>query len=323
MGDEYWKPEILLTSWNQADAGKIPVSGAGYRGRFYGPGFDSIWTDMSEIVRPTRDGIHGREYISTSVDIGPKPMRLRFTPDGKLLAPPLPLIEIQFPAILDVPGWSVECPHLAAARAEAARKLDTVAVIPAEEASELAIEQLPFVAPLFGDSAGEADLDRAMVVLSAVRMAQLMDGPDVIGLLEKMRVEHPAVVVCVRLTLTPDTADRIIEVLILAYERGGSVVPEILADLADATTRDLWTMEQVRTEALEQKINSRVVFVLPWVVLVAMTARSGAFRDFYATSTGLLVVAVGGLLSLIGVATASRLGAQPSETRVFGGSRSK
>ena len=26
-----------------------------------------MWTDMSEIVRPTRDGIHGREYISTSV----------------------------------------------------------------------------------------------------------------------------------------------------------------------------------------------------------------------------------------------------------------
>ena len=78
MGDEYWKPDILLTTWNQADTGKIPVSGAGYRGRFHGPGFDSIWTDMSEIVRPTRDGIHGREYISTSVDIGPKPMRLRF-----------------------------------------------------------------------------------------------------------------------------------------------------------------------------------------------------------------------------------------------------
>jgi len=61
-------PDILLTTWNQADTGRIPVSGAGYRGRFHGPGFDSIWTDMSEIVRPTRDGIHGREYISTSVD---------------------------------------------------------------------------------------------------------------------------------------------------------------------------------------------------------------------------------------------------------------
>lgn len=115
------------------------------------------------------------------------------------------------------------------------------------------------------------------------------------------------------------TADRIIEVLILAYERGGSVVPEILEDLAEATTRDLWTLEQVRTEALEQKINSRVVFVLPWLVLVAMTARSGAFRDFYSTPAGLLVVAFGGVMSLVGVAVASRLGSQPAEPRVFSG----
>jgi len=64
---------MILTTWDQAENGRIPVSGAGYRGRFCGPGFDSMWTDMSEIVRPTRDGIHGREYISTSVDIGQAP----------------------------------------------------------------------------------------------------------------------------------------------------------------------------------------------------------------------------------------------------------
>lgn len=121
--------------------------------------------------------------------------------------------------------------------------------------------------------------------------------------------------------LADPTADRVIEVLILAYERGGPVVPEILEDLAEATTRDLWTLEQVRTEALEQKINSRVVFVLPWIVLVAMTARSGAFREFYSSPTGLLVVAIGGVMSLAGVAIASRLGAQPDEHRVFGGKR--
>ena len=119
--------------------------------------------------------------------------------------------------------------------------------------------------------------------------------------------------------LADPTADRVIEVLILAYERGGSVVPEILEDLAEATTRDLWTLEQVRSEALEQKINSRVVFVLPWVVLVAMTARSGAFRDFYSSPAGLLVVAIGGVMSLVGVFVASRLGAQQPEPRVFGG----
>ena len=123
----------------------------------------------------------------------------------------------------------------------------------------------------------------------------------------------------VRDDLADPTSDRVIEVLILAYERGGTVVPEILSDLADATTRDLWTLEQVRTEALEQKINSRVVFVLPWIVLIAMTARSGAFREFYATPAGVAVVAVGGALSLFGMYVASKLGAQTPEPRVFGG----
>jgi hypothetical protein len=113
----------------------------------------------------------------------------------------------------------------------------------------------------------------------------------------------------------------VIEVLILAFERGGAVVPEILSDLAEATTRDLWTIEEIRTEALEQKINSRVVFVLPWLVLVAMTARAGAFREFYSSSAGILVAVIGAVMSLIGVAIASRLGSQPTEPRVFAHAR--
>ena len=117
--------------------------------------------------------------------------------------------------------------------------------------------------------------------------------------------------------LADPTTDRVIEVLILAYERGGGVVPEILSDLAEATTRDLWTLEEIRTEALEQKINSRIVFVLPWLVLVAMTARSGAFREFYASPAGVVVATIGGVMSLVGVMIASKLGAQPSEPRVF------
>jgi tight adherence protein B len=121
--------------------------------------------------------------------------------------------------------------------------------------------------------------------------------------------------------LADPTADRVIEVLILAHERGGSVVPTILSELAEATTKDLWTLEQIRTEALEQKINSRVVFILPWIVLIAMTARSGAFREFYSSSAGVLVVLIGGVMSLVGVAIASKLGSQPPEPRVFGGAR--
>lgn len=121
--------------------------------------------------------------------------------------------------------------------------------------------------------------------------------------------------------LADPVSDRIIEVLILAHERGGTAVPEILSDLADAATKDLWATEQIRTEALEQKINSRVVFVLPWLVLVAMTARPGPFREFYATPAGVAVVVVGGVVSLVGILIASRLGAVPEEPRVLGNSR--
>jgi len=117
--------------------------------------------------------------------------------------------------------------------------------------------------------------------------------------------------------LADPTSDRVIEVLILAYERGGAVVPEILSDLADATTKDLWTLEEIRTDALEQKINSRIVFILPWLVLVAMTARAGPFREFYSSPIGVLVAAIGGVMSVVGVVIASRLGAQPEEPRVF------
>lgn len=123
----------------------------------------------------------------------------------------------------------------------------------------------------------------------------------------------------IRSDLADPTSDRVIEVLILAHQRGGAVIPAILNDLANATTRDVWTLEQVRSEGLEQKINSRIVFVLPWVVLVAMTAQSSAFRDFYSSSAGALVVTVGGVMSLAGMVIASRIGAQPAEPRVFTG----
>ena len=207
MGDDYWTPDIILTSWNQSDGGKIPVSGAGYRGRFHGPGFDSIWTDMSEIVRPTRDGIHGREYISTSVDIGPKPMRLRFTPEGGMLTAPSQLLELQLPAILDMPAWPLESEHLTAARAAAAEKLDSVAVMPVAEAAELATGLLPFVVPVVGAD----EIERYHDLLAGVRMAQVMDGPDAAHTAARIQTSHPAVIVSVRVDLTPATADRVVE----------------------------------------------------------------------------------------------------------------
>jgi hypothetical protein len=208
MGDDYWKPDLILSTWNQADSGKIPVSGAGYRGRFHGPGFDSIWTDMSEIVRPTRDGIHGREYISTSVDVGPKPMRLSFAPDGKMLTQPSQLLELQLPAVLDMPAWPIKQVRLARARAMAAKNLKTVALMRARTASKVAPDLLPYVVPIFDAEDLRANTD----LLDTVdRMAQLLDGPAVLKMADIIRSKKPDAIISARLTLTPTSADRIVE----------------------------------------------------------------------------------------------------------------
>src|SRR5207247_2380679 len=100
LGDSFWTPEMVYTVWNEASTGKIPVKGMGYKGAFGGEGFDGIWTDMSEIVRPTRDGVYGREYISTSVDVGRKPTSIDL--DNVIETPrtmeiPLPIIFDELP----------------------------------------------------------------------------------------------------------------------------------------------------------------------------------------------------------------------------------
>jgi hypothetical protein len=174
---------------------------------------------MSEIVRPTRDGIHGREYISTSVDIGPKPLRLRFTSDGAMLTPPSRLLEIQLPAILDIPAWQIEGAggDLAKARAAAAKELKTLAVMPAAAAPAE-----PHVVPLVGTD----DIAMSQELLKAVRMVQVQDGAEVANLAAQALSINPNVIVSVRMPLGPAAAGRVLELA-----RVGIKVFQLCADL--------------------------------------------------------------------------------------------
>jgi tight adherence protein B len=117
--------------------------------------------------------------------------------------------------------------------------------------------------------------------------------------------------------LADATSDRVLEVLILAQERGGAIVRDILDDLVSATTRDLKLLEELETEGLEMRINARAVMVLPWCVLVALTARPGAFRSFYRSSGGVATLVLAGILTMVGVAILGRLGREPIEPRPF------
>jgi ferredoxin len=132
ISGEYWKPDMLISLWKQAENGSVPVSGAGYRGPFSGTGFDSMWTDMSEIVRPTRDGIHGREYISTSVDLGRKLNHLAFDANEHLISKIPDTIAISIPIIFDIPE-NYLMSNIKEAIIKAAIELDTCVIMPVTE----------------------------------------------------------------------------------------------------------------------------------------------------------------------------------------------
>jgi ferredoxin len=135
LGNDYWTPAIINSTWAQAHTGNIPVSGAGYRGPFAGEGFDSIWTDMSEIVRPTRDGIHGREYINTMVELSRRPMRLEFKEDASLTTELSPILEIPLPVTFQQPLFGVLSEEVLLSMACAANELGTLMFINPENYS--------------------------------------------------------------------------------------------------------------------------------------------------------------------------------------------
>ncbi|MCY3024266.1 MAG: glutamate synthase-related protein [Planctomycetota bacterium] len=221
LGDTYWRPDIIATTWDQAESGRIPVSGAGYRGPFSGPGFDSMWTDMSEIVRPTRDGIHGREYISTSVDIGSKPMRLDFDATGALKNG-ASLLEVPMPGILDAAPWGDPSEAIVQARVRAAAALRTLAVVPARYLPAVAVEQRRCVVPLFGlpGTRSTANMSPAEANLAQVRMAEILDGPNTFSTANELWGHDRRLLVSVRLPLRPDAAQRAQEL----YEGGISII---------------------------------------------------------------------------------------------------
>jgi tight adherence protein B len=162
-------------------------------------------------------------------------------------------------------------------------------------------------------------LSQALNTLAATGPPPLQDAFARFPMLSRMLGTVPALEV-IKEELADSTSDRVIEVLVLAHERGGQIVRDILEDLVVATTRDLKLLEEIETEGLEMKINARAVLVLPWLVLVALTIREGPFRDFYRSTGGLIVVLVAGLLSLAGGYLIARLARTRGEQRVFGSS---
>ena len=211
LGDSYWTPDIIARLWYQAETGNIPVSGAGYPGPFTGPGFDSMWTDMSEIVRPTRDGIHGREYISTAVDLGRTPEHLSFTEEGDLEDDVPSLIDIPLPIIMRVPSFGSLSETVLKGWAMSARRLGIFLALPGSMIKGDLEGFRSHMIPVFSPGPIEPDLSG-----DEIRLIEIPWEKNWQETFNIIRTSHPSAFISVRLPL-----DRGVEKKVLSLVRSG------------------------------------------------------------------------------------------------------
>jgi ferredoxin len=208
LGDDYWTPAIINRTWYQAHTGSIPVSGAGYRGPFVGEGFESMWTDMSEIVRPTRDGIHGREYINTMIELTRRPQGLRFNTDGSLKTEVPKIKEVPYPMVYqlhDEYGIDDECVRLSMAKA--ARETGQVFII----APELITGELKNMMDCLAPKITVDTVDRHKDLIAACPMVEISYGAGLGDAATAIRAINKDIVICVKAPLSANAASIAVE----------------------------------------------------------------------------------------------------------------
>ncbi|MFC2046649.1 glutamate synthase-related protein [Chloroflexota bacterium] len=261
LGNSYWSPEIIQTTWFQAETAKIPVSGAGYRGKFSGAGFDSMWTDMSEIVRPTRDGIHGREYISTAIDIGRKPALLLFDRD-KLISTLPSLMDIPLPLIIDMMPPEYRLPNLIPIFKVVAAQTDLVMIVDSQDWELLGDEKEQYLPHLAFYLSADAPIP-PKELLQKTRLVEISDGNTLDQRIMELKNTHPEIVVTVRVELDSRGVERaielahkqIIEVLHLVADINGNQIgvenPRFIKDM----------VRQIHTSLVESGIRDEITLM--------------------------------------------------------------
>jgi ferredoxin len=202
LGDDHWRADIIRRLWYQAHTGKIPVSGAGYGGPFVAAGFDAMWTDMSEIVRPTRDGIHGREYISTCFEISRRVTPLTFNEDSSLASDVPPILEIPLPLLFQLPDNLILNESILVAAANAARMLGTMLLVRPDTYTD---GVLPFADNLIPCLTVDR-IKQHVDMIQKSRAVELTYTEGVEDTFVDLRAINPGIVILVRIPLDSDAA---------------------------------------------------------------------------------------------------------------------
>lgn len=204
FADSYWASEGAATTSGspvatvlyEAETGKIPIKGMGYKGPFSGPGWDSIWTDMSEIVRPTRDGVYGREFISTLVDVGSKRKSVQFNGQEENFSK---TIEVSLPIIFDHLPPNLNSKNILESIAGASLRTGTIYIATPAQVNQFDATASNQLAPLLSrDEAAETPVmrDARLIELESYNASMV----------EKIRSFNSTAPISVRLPLTVNSA---------------------------------------------------------------------------------------------------------------------
>ena len=108
-----------------------------------------------------------------------------------------------------------------------------------------------------------------------------------------------------------ELADPISDPVLLAFEgavdEGTETVLRVLGDLGAQITADLQLAEKIRTLQTQSRVATWGCFVLPYAVLVFLCATNAAYRQFFSSATGLVLVLGGSAMSVAGLLVARRL----------------
>jgi ferredoxin len=207
LGDDYWRADIIQRNWYQAHTGKIPVSGAGYRGPFVAEGFDSMWTDMSEIVRPTRDGIHGREYINTTVELSRRLTPLKFNSDMTLAAGVPPILELPLPILFRLPETLIINNQILETAAKAAQMLGTMMLVDPQYFMGTLSPYQEFLIPCLPKDNWRDYID----LVPKSRMVEMADAPGVQQTFADLRMLRSDLIISVGMPLDANAPSRALE----------------------------------------------------------------------------------------------------------------
>ena len=116
--------------------------------------------------------------------------------------------------------------------------------------------------------------------------------------------------------LADPVGDRLVESLRIAREVGGSDLGSLLRTLSTFLREDARTRSELETRQSWTVNAARLAVAAPWIVLALLSTRPESVQA-YNTSTGVLVLAVGAVATVVAYRIMVRIGRLPEEERVL------